>query len=83
MDGGTVRNRYPGTCDRCGDEVKAGQGHFEYQNYPGNRWPQMARLRSVPLVQHASCAITYKGTNTHYLYQPDPYADEVIERDWP
>lgn len=56
------RNSYPGTCFRCGKPVKAGEGHFERvgriqtQKYgplvQGKRW----------IVQHASCAIEYRGT---------------------
>ena len=45
-----MRNRYPGVCYRCGKSVAANEGHFERQN---GRW----------LVQHASCAITFRGTN--------------------
>jgi len=40
-----MRNRYPGTCYRCGEHVKAGDGHFE--RYKGG-WR----------TQHASCAIS-------------------------
>ena len=44
-----MRNRYKGTCYRCGLEVAAGDGHFE--RYKG-KW----------LTQHATCAILYRGT---------------------
>lgn len=43
-----MRNRYPGTCYRCGGHVAAGDGHFE-------RF--MGRWRT----QHASCAIEHRG----------------------
>jgi hypothetical protein len=47
-----VRNQYPGICYRCGKNVEAGAGHFE-------------RLGRTWRVQHAECAIKYRGT-------PDP-----------
>lgn len=47
-----MRNRYPGQCYRCMGWVAAGEGHFE-------------RLGRTWRVQHAECAIKYRGT-------PDP-----------
>lgn len=44
-----MRNQYPGKCYRCGCNVETGKGHFERH---GQGW----RL------QHASCAIQYRGT---------------------
>ncbi len=44
-----MRNQYPGECYRCGVTVAAGDGHFERF---GHSW----RL------QHASCAIRFRGT---------------------
>lgn len=44
-----MRNRYPGTCYRCGDLVAPGDGHFERL---GGRWR----------TQHADCAIKWRGT---------------------
>lgn len=44
-----MRNQYPGICYRCGQRVEAKMGHFE-RAYPGWR------------VQHAGCAIVYRGT---------------------
>ncbi|WP_157261140.1 hypothetical protein [Paenibacillus wynnii] len=49
-----MRNKYPGVCYRCGQWVDAGKGHFE--RYSG-------QFR----VQHAECAIKYRGTNQNYL----------------
>lgn len=46
-----MRNKYPGTCYRCGDRVEVGEGHFE--RVPGGKWR----------VQHASCTIKYRGTD--------------------
>lgn len=45
-----MRNRYPGICYRCGQMVGKGEGHFE-------------RHLGAWRVQHASCAIKYRGTN--------------------
>ncbi len=39
-----MRNKYPGICYRCGNPVKAGDGHFE-------------RYKSGWRTQHAECAI--------------------------
>lgn len=44
-----MRNRYPGTCYRCGERVEAGDGHFE-------------RFRGGWRTQHAACAIEHRGT---------------------
>jgi len=46
-----MRNKYPGICYRCGKFVKAGDGHFE-------KIPHSSNWR----VQHADCAIAYRGT---------------------
>jgi len=43
-----MRNRYPGTCYRCGERVEPGEGHFERL---GNSWR----------TQHADCAIKFRG----------------------
>lgn len=43
-----MRNRYGGTCYRCGDWCPAGSGHFE-------------RFQGKWRVQHASCAISKRG----------------------
>lgn len=45
-----MRNRYPGSCYRCGGTVVAGDGHFERN---GRGWR----------TQHASCAIKHRGTD--------------------
>jgi len=75
-----MQNRYPGTCYRCGENVAAGEGNFEFDDFPGSRWPQLRMTRNHPLVQHAACAVKYRGTNTHYIYLPDAADDfQVIE----
>lgn len=47
-----MRNQFPGTCYRCGNSVPAGEGHFE-------RSPVSRGWR----VQHAECAIAFRGTD--------------------
>lgn len=47
-----MRNKYEGTCYRCGQRVEAGDGHFE-KVVGTNQWR----------TQHASCAIKYRGTD--------------------
>lgn len=42
-----MRNKYPGRCYRCGQQVEAGAGHFERT---ANGWR----------TQHAECAIAYR-----------------------
>jgi len=45
-----MRNKFAGTCYRCGKTVEAGDGHFERKH---RKWR----------IQHASCAIKWRGTN--------------------
>jgi hypothetical protein len=57
-----MRNRFPGTCYRCGEYVAAGDGHFERvgdrqldklgESIRGKKW----------LLQHTKCAIEFRGT---------------------
>lgn len=44
-----MRNKYPGTCYRCGKHVAPGEGHFE-------------RFNGGWRTQHATCAIEHRGT---------------------
>lgn len=44
-----MRNKYAGTCYRCNEHCPAGEGHFE-------------RFGTTWRVQHASCAIEFRGT---------------------
>ena len=60
-----MRNRHPAICYRCGKMVNTGQGHFE-------RWYGVWRT------QHASCAIKYRNTDTHYIYQPIGKNDDKV-----
>lgn len=43
-----MRNRFPGTCYRCGERVEIGAGHFE-------------RFQEGWRTQHAGCAIKHRG----------------------
>lgn len=61
-----MRNKFPGTCYRCGKQVPAGEGHFE--RAPASRMTMAERARGAKFrVQHADCAIKYRGTDQHYL----------------
>ena len=42
-----MRNKYPGTCYRCGKPVAVGEGHFE-------------RHQGGWRTQHATCAIEHR-----------------------
>jgi hypothetical protein len=65
-----MRNNYPGTCYRCGQQVAANEGHFERcQKSHQKKWG--VNLRGW-LIQHADCAIKYRGTDIHYRYKPPP-----------
>jgi len=69
-----MRNKHPGTCYRCGQWVKAGDGHFEKVTKSniaklgpavrGKRW----------LLQHAECAIEHRGSSHNALPQPDDFS---------
>lgn len=54
-----MRNRFSGTCYRCGALVPSGAGHFE-------RWGGGWRT------QHAACAIKYRGTDHHFRRPANP-----------
>jgi hypothetical protein len=51
-----MRNKYAGTCYRCGQTVAPGDGHFERHN---GGWR----------TQHADCAIEHRSTNRAALTQ--------------
>ena len=63
-----MRNKYPGTCYRCGNTVQPGQGHFE-------------KVAGGWKTQHAECARRWRGQPAptvpeagafYRLYQHDP-----------
>lgn len=48
-----MRNKYPGYCYRCGGYVDCGEGHYEImRNGRDSKWR----------IQHADCAVKYRGT---------------------
>ena len=61
-----MRNRYPGQCYRCGERVEAGEGHFEQVSIRTMEKLGLAGVKSRWLVQHAECAIKYRGTDHTY-----------------
>lgn len=65
-----MRNSFEGTCYRCGKTCAPGQGHFEKVSRKTRaKWG--SRVPGKWLVQHAECAIRYRGTDAHYLFQPE------------
>lgn len=63
-----MRNKFGGWCYRCNKWVEKGQGHFE-------RIPAGGGWR----VQHAECAIKFKGTKhcvTHAFIQEENITDQ-------
>lgn len=56
-----MRNKYPGTCYRCGKIVQANAGHFEL--IPGKQRADARKWR----FQHADCAIKFRGTQHEFV----------------
>lgn len=82
MGAPVMRNRYRSICFRCGEAVQAGHGLVSFEDLPGLRWKQLAKIKSVTLVEHDACQIKYAGTDVHHVFAPDKGDDfEVIERD--
>lgn len=67
-----MRNRYPGTCYRCGKTVATGEGHFEKWGYDHEKkWPNLNRFEKPTwLTQHLDCAIQHRGTDLHFKFKP-------------
>jgi hypothetical protein len=63
-----ARNKFSGTCYRCGKIVDPGAGHYEKVTYATRK--KYGGWIGSWLVQHASCAKLYRNTNTHHLYNP-------------
>lgn len=62
-----MRNQYPGTCFRCGLRVEAGEGHFEkVTKVQVEKYGNLVRGKKW-ITQHASCAVTHRGTAKTYL----------------
>lgn len=65
-----MRNAHPGTCYRCGHSVQKGEGHFEKVGRSHRKkWGN--RCVGKWLIQHAECAIKYRGTDTHFEFRPE------------
>lgn len=54
-----ARNRFSGTCYRCGARVEPNEGHYERHN---GGWR----------TQHAECAIAYRWSNVRQGSVPRP-----------
>ena len=65
-----MRNRYPGTCYRCGKTVLAGQGYFERFDRNNKAGWTDAEKRSRWRVQHVACAKIHRATATHFILAP-------------
>jgi hypothetical protein len=61
-----MRNKFPGQCYRCGKQVAAGAGHFERPSTKTLEKLGLVAVRNRWLIQHADCAIKYRGTNHAY-----------------
>ena len=62
-----MANKYAGICYRCGQRVDAGAGVFEKVSFmQAKKWPG----RGLPrwLTQHHDCAVQWRGTAQHYLF---------------
>lgn len=60
-------NRFAGTCYRCGKIVAPGEGVFERVGHRQKRKFNY-QLKERWLTQHHECAIEWRGTAHHYLY---------------
>lgn len=68
----TETNKFKGKCIRCGKDVPAGEGVF-YFGSGSSPWPWRAHrfMRGIGICEHLTCHEKYKGTGTHYMFQPD------------
>tara|TARA_R110000782_G_scaffold13392_14_gene39494 strand:+ start:1035 stop:1253 length:219 start_codon:yes stop_codon:yes gene_type:complete len=66
-----MRNSYKGICFRCGGTVEPGAGHFQKVTKTDRRkWPSFP-FGVKWITQHAECAIKYRGTDVHYICNPE------------
>jgi hypothetical protein len=64
-----MRNEFAAPCYRCGQTCAPGEGHFEkVSRSQRKKWGKY--ITEKWLVQHAGCAIEYRGTDYHYKYRP-------------
>jgi len=65
-----MKNKFKGTCYRCGKDVLPGEGHVETldkrRRTADNNYVFTAGWR----VQHKDCAIKYRHTDVHYIKNP-------------
>ena len=65
-----MRNIHPGTCYRCGGKVYPGTGLIEKVSAVQRKnWPNLGQ-RTWWLRTHEDCEIKYRGTDTHYQFNP-------------
>lgn len=65
-------NELRGKCFRCGKMVEPFQGELIRPTQEHFKaWPLLPRKRPSLLVEHFDCAARFKGTFTHYIYQPE------------
>ena len=65
-----MRNIFAGTCYRCGEQVYPGTGLLEKVSAAQRKnWPDLGQ-RTRRLLTHEDCAIKYRGTDTHYQFNP-------------
>lgn len=57
-----MRNKYPGTCYRCGRRVGVNEGYFQLGRKNIN-----VKIMGTFLVQHVECSIKYSGTSHCWL----------------
>ena len=72
-----MRNQYAGICYRCGETVRPNEGRFErVTKIQREKWG--ASFVGRWLIQHANCAIVWRGTNRHFSLCPnvDPLPEE-------
>lgn len=63
-----MRNEFAGTCYRCGEICEPKQGHFEkVSRAQRKKWG--SQVTEKWLVQHAECAVKYRGTDVHFKYR--------------
>ena len=66
-----MRNKFAGTCTRCGKPVPPEGGLLSFVGYDEKKmWPAYRFTRNVSIIQHDECAARYTGTNTHWQFFP-------------
>lgn len=66
-----MRNAYAGKCYRCGQKVRAQKGHFEKSSaVHACKWGVKIQYLGKWLIQHTECAIEWRGTDRHFIYNP-------------